>query len=329
MTAPRKRASPVQRRRSAPSHSRARSSRAAHTEAAERDEIIPRDPDVTEAIALDAARHLLGQDEYKGFLRSDAEVRIAFLRNRIVANHKLSRAQHISLLADAYALYAQLRSDPSVQHAVLEAARKLDRNLDERTTALRLVLELTITYGGKEGEGDERRAGKLYSRDAAAITNLIRRGVAPSQVVALGTEKGEGLYRWATWRPEAESYEHDAPTGEDPAPKSDVSSPEPQPAPSTPDAAIEEAIRDQDESGAILRRGPASGKRVQLRAPRASSEDAKMVWPGEWPNEIVRLKIMPNGQRLLMNRIRLDGRSDEQIEAAFATLAEEDGIDKD
>lgn len=285
---------------------------------------LPPDPDINDEIATDAARHLVGQAAYKAFLRSDSEKRIEFLRDRIVDNRKLSRAQHIALLADAYALYAQLKADPSVQHAVLEAAGQLSRCPDGRTSALRLVLELTINYGGEEGEAEERRAGKLYSRDVAAITNLIRRGVAPTRVKALSEVKGEGLTNWATCR--SPTIAGEGLSNRDPASEPEDKTPVP---PASPELTPVARSDDTDHEGGgrdepvPLAQHRASKVRARLQASRAPSKaGVKMTWPASFANELIWSKVMPDGKRVEINRIKADGQSDEQIEEMLASMVE-------
>lgn len=288
-------------RRSFPlSHNGAKARRAAHTTVSKGDAIVSPDPEITEEIAVDAAQHLLVQSEYKILPSSDTKEHITFLQKYISDKSKLSREQHIARFVDAYALYAHMRNDERLQRAVLEAAKGVGRHPNGRTTSLRLVLELMISYGDDGNEEEKRRAGKLYSRDVAAVTNLIRRGVTPTQVKALSRKKGEGLYCWATWRPEAISVEDDLSNSQ------------------TPTAGLESnnsksLIRDRltPTAPADMTSDVELGQDETVSTP--ASRRMGMNFPKSWPNELTLSKVLPNGKRMMMGRTKLDDLSKQEI----------------
>jgi hypothetical protein len=162
---------------------------------------------VPEAIAADAESYLLRNDDARHFEQLDTEQKIAWLANRLVKASKLSRKQHYETIADIYAMYATLKRNPIVQYAMTEAVRTLGRCIDGRTSALRIVVELHISYGGDGSPEDIEKARNLYSRDVVAITKLIQRGVLPSEVVQLSQKPGEGLDTWVRWKPVMEKDE--------------------------------------------------------------------------------------------------------------------------
>ena len=161
-------------------------------------------PDIPEGIAVDAARYLLKRGDVPAFGESEPDAMADWFAGRMVKFNRENRKQHYETIAAAYATYAASRNDPTLQRAVAEAALRQSLVVNYRKSQLRIILELHISYGSGSDAKSVRQAGKAYSRDVAAITNLIKRGVAPSGVIELAEQKGEGLDEWVRWRPEGE-----------------------------------------------------------------------------------------------------------------------------
>ncbi|WP_157196522.1 hypothetical protein [Methylobacterium sp. 88A] len=164
--------------------------------------IAARGPDIPEAIALDAARYLLKRGDVPAFGGSEPDAMATWFAERMVKFNRENKKQHYETITAAYAMFVASQTDSTLQRAVAEAAHQQNLVVDGRKSQLRIILELHISYGSSCDPQSMRQAGKNYSRDVAAITSLIERGIAPSGVIALASQKGEGLDQWARWKPE-------------------------------------------------------------------------------------------------------------------------------
>ena len=153
------------------------------------------DPAVTDATIEDAGQWLK-RNGFDSFLKSsDRHEKIEWLSQQIQTRIKLSREQHLEAVVAAYAVFAMSYADNDVCEAVIALAKENGREVNGRTTRLRLIVELHVSYGTEED--DRTRAGRSHSRDVAAINTLVRRGVMPSQVMDLASKTGQGLDAWA------------------------------------------------------------------------------------------------------------------------------------
>lgn len=127
--------------------------------------------------------------------------KIDWLTTCLVDAKVLSRKQHYEIIARAYATYVAMKRDEALRDSLMKAWRLKGRVADDRVPALRMIIELFIFYGDEQGPAEKRRAGKLYSRDVTAISNLIAHGIAPSQVIEKSQIAGEGLDKWCRMGP--------------------------------------------------------------------------------------------------------------------------------
>ncbi|TXM94705.1 hypothetical protein FV232_10765 [Methylobacterium sp. WL30] len=99
-------------------------------------------------------------------------------------------------IAQAYAFYVQLCSNPNRAALVAELEPLSGCKRTRTTTDLHLIVERFVSYGG-DTPTERLAARKLISRDVRAIQHLEATRVLPSRVQALGATTGEGLHAWA------------------------------------------------------------------------------------------------------------------------------------
>ncbi len=280
----RKPVSPNQQRSFPPSRVNAETRRAGHPKAPKEDGIASLEPDIPSEIVVDAAKYLVEKTGYEINNLSTNEKNSLFFQKYIINRSKISRSQHISRFAEAYAHYVHMRNNEELKKSALEAVeKKTGKRPNKRTCLIRLVVELMINYSDKENKAEERRAGNLHSRDVKAIRNLIQRGVTPTQVEALSLKNGEGLNSWAMWRPDV-PFGDDASSGQ--IPNSDLDS-ESQKSldkarltPTAPDDITRDIELSQDKTVS-----KSETKRMGFRFPKS------------WPIELALSSIAPNGKK--------------------------------
>lgn len=152
---------------------------------------------VSEEIAEDGLTYLLQEAKAAGFASLDELAKTDWLSERIVNASVLSRKQQYEQIADAYAMFVALSRDSTLASALLVASKRRGRKPDGRTSALRLVLELYITYGDGSDHKAKKRAQNLHARDVAAVEHLINSNIKPSEVLAFSEKGGQGLDEWA------------------------------------------------------------------------------------------------------------------------------------
>lgn len=88
-----------------------------------------------------------------------------WLKRRCRQARQYSRKQLVQSVADAYEAYCLVKSDPSLAHTVLVVAKGEGIKRNSRTTILRLLIELHVSYG-EDGTDREAvaRARNNYSR---------------------------------------------------------------------------------------------------------------------------------------------------------------------
>ncbi len=161
-------------------------------------DVIKPGPDMPYELAFDGARAARSDEQKRRYGIVNGEVNDAdWLKRRCRRARQLSRKQLVQSVADAYAAYCLVTIDPSLTSMVLAVAKHERVKRNSRTTILRLLVELHVSYGegGTEPE-DVARAQNNYSRDEKAIEHLIARNIPPCGVVALSQEKNEGLDKW-------------------------------------------------------------------------------------------------------------------------------------
>ncbi|WP_342111032.1 hypothetical protein [Methylobacterium sp. SI9] len=163
-------------------------------------EVAASGPPVTSAIINGAENHLFSLPGTPKFIGDHKEEQIDWLARLVVSFNKQNRKQHLETIVNAYATYAASVYNQTLQAAIAEAAHRLGVKVTARKSILRLIIELHIAYGDEEDKTSKRQAEKNYSRDVTAISNLIKRGIPPDEVLELSKNKGEGLNEWVRWR---------------------------------------------------------------------------------------------------------------------------------
>lgn len=156
---------------------------------------------VSDEITNDAEAFLQSSLQMPRLVELNENERVEWLTTCFVDAKLLSRRQHHELIARAYATYAAMKRDESLRYSLKEAWRSKGRVVDARLTPLRMIVELFIYYGDEKDPAEKKRAGKLYSRDVAAISNLIAHEIGPSQVIQKSEVAGEGLDKWCRMGP--------------------------------------------------------------------------------------------------------------------------------
>lgn len=107
---------------------------------------------------------------------------------------RISGAEHLTLIASAYAAFILLQREPDYSTQVADLARTLGVRVTKRTDPLTIILRSAIKY--PEGNsGNEAR--KRYERDAKAIRHLISQRIDPADIHEEAKPKGEGLDAWS------------------------------------------------------------------------------------------------------------------------------------
>lgn len=158
--------------------------------------LATRGPDIPEDIADAADAYLRELGAPLGALEASLEDQADWLANRIVEFNKASREDHHKTIAAAYAVYASSRSNEFAKLAVAKAAALKGVEISKRKCALRIIIELHVSYGTSDDPKTRRRINNLYSRDVGAVTHLIKRGIPANQLLDLSRQKGEGLDIW-------------------------------------------------------------------------------------------------------------------------------------
>ena len=127
----------------------------------------------------------------------DDKLWIELLERQALRVSKLNDRQHLETIANAYACYLKLWANRSLKESLIAKVVRSGRKVDERHSPLRYILEQHIQYGDTAVAEDRRRAQINYSRDEYAIRTLLRRGIRPTEVVALAEKDGEGLDAWS------------------------------------------------------------------------------------------------------------------------------------
>ena len=175
---------------------------------------------MSDAILADASSYLARLDTTGMFTHMGRHERADWIKENLIRLSKHSREQQIQCIAKVYATYALQQHDPALNLLIFQTAKTLAPGRNTQASMLRLLLELSISYSGSASPKEIKLEQNSYSRDVCAITNLITRGILPSQVLDLSRRPGEGLNAWARWKPE----ESTAPAA--PSTKGDVDEPE-------------------------------------------------------------------------------------------------------